>query len=48
MKNKKQHMWPFEGKAHPVGKRHKEAPKGSSHWNKSEFMLSNNKYKEGI
>ena len=47
MKKKGYHIWPKEMKPHPVGKRHKGAPKGAKHWNKSEFMLGNSKYKEG-
>jgi len=41
------HIWPFSGKPHPVGQRHRKAPKGSSHWNKSEWSIGNTKYKEG-
>jgi len=41
------HIWPFKGTPHPVGEKHKSAPKGSTHWNKKEIAIANNKYKEG-
>ena len=43
----KQHIWPFEGTAHPVGKAHKNAPEGSKHWQDSEFVIADNKYEQG-
>jgi len=30
-----------------VGEKHKDAPKGSTHWKNSEIAVANNKYKEG-
>ena len=44
---KKLHIWPYEGTPHSVGKRHKKAPKGSTHWEDSEFKVVREKYKEG-
>ncbi len=44
---KKMHIWPHEGTPHPVGKRHKKAPKGSSHWKNTEIVVASNKYKQG-
>ena len=41
------HIWPFEGTPHPVGKRHEEAPVGNTHWEGSEFVIADNKYKQG-
>ena len=41
------HIWPFKGTPHPVGEKHKDAPKGSTHWKDSEISISDNKYKEG-
>ena len=41
------HIWPFKGTPHPVDEKHTKAPNGSSHWNKSEFMVAKNEYKEG-
>jgi hypothetical protein len=45
---KKMHIWPFKGTPHSVNEKHTKAPKGATHWNKSEFILANNKYKEGV
>lgn len=44
---KRMHIWPVKGTPHPVGEKHKEAPKGSTHWEDSDFIIANNKYKEG-
>ena len=43
----KMHMWPYEGKPHPVGKRHKGNK--IKHWNKGpvQFRMGNGNYKEG-
>jgi hypothetical protein len=30
-----------------VGEKHKQAPRGATHWNKKEIAIANNKYTEG-
>ena len=41
------HTWPDNPNPHPVGQKHEKAPKGSKHWQKSEWQIANTKYKEG-
>jgi len=47
MSFKKMHIWPYEGTPHPVGKKHKKAPEGSKHWEGTEFVVGNEKLKQG-